>query len=316
MPEGTPQKKLSKSTEPKLFQDSDSDELVEVPELDALESGTLIDDKYKIISTLGKSELAVVYKVEHTSKQKEFTLKLFEPEFSDSQIQRFQDDAKAVSLLDHPNTAKLADYGVHEGKQPYQVSEYIEGKSLADYLQRCGRLTHDDVFGVFLSLAWALQDAHEKGIIHRNVKPSNILLVGEQGNWSCKLLDFATGQLSEGGRKPQSRFIRSNVNPQYVSPEQFTPKKTDQKSDIYSMGCALFEAITARPPFPCSTLEEAKKLHTSGSVPSLKEASLGRDFPETLQHIVLTMLAKDPQQRYTSASQVAEHLMQLKMSSL
>ena len=315
MPEGTPQKKLAKSTEPKLFRDSDSDELVEVPELDALEPGTLIDDKYKVISTLGKSELAVVYKVEHTSKQKVFTLKLFEPEFSDSQIQRFQDDAKAVSLLDHPNTAKLADYGVHEGKQPFYVSEYTEGKSLADYLQRCARLTYDDVFGVFLSLAWALQDAHEKGIVHRNVKPSNILLVGEQGNWSCKLLDFATGKLSEGGRKPQAKFIRSNVNPQYVSPEQFTPKKTDQKSDIYSMGCALFEAITARPPFPCSTLEEAKQLHTSGAIPSLKEASLGRDFPEALQDIVLTMLAKDPQQRYTSASQVAENLMRLKLSS-
>lgn len=315
MPEEPPQKKFAKSTEPKLFRDS-VEELIEVPELESLEPGTLIDDKYKILSTLGKSELAVVYKVEHIGKQRELTLKLFEPEFSESQIQRFQNDAKAVSLLEHPNTVKLTDYGIHAGKRLYYVSEFTQGKTLANYLQRCGRLTYDDIFGVFLPLAWALQDAHEKGIVHRNVKPSNILLVGEQGNWSCKLLDFATGKLSEGGRNPQAKFIRTNVNRHYMSPEQFTPRKTDQKSDIYSMGCALFEAITARPPFPCSTLEEAKQLHTSGALPSLKEASLGRDFPGSLQSLVLTMLAKDPQQRYASASQVAENLMRLRLGTL
>jgi len=315
VPDRTPQKKLKSSTAPKLFRDSASGELIEIPELDQLEPGTLIDGKYKILSTIGKSEIAVVYRVEHTGKQKEFTLKLFEPEFSDSQIQRFQTEAKNIAQLDHPNTAKLIDFGVHEGKQLYYVSEFVEGETLADYLQRCGRLTYDDVFGVFLPLAWALQDAHEKGIVHRNVKPSNILLVGEQGNWSCKLLDFATGKLSEGGRNPRAQFIRASVNPQYVSPEQFTPKKTDQCSDIYSMGCTLFEAITARPPFPCTTLEEAKKLHLEGSVPSLREASLGREFPEALEDIVLTMLAKEPQKRYSSASQVAENLMRLKLST-
>lgn len=315
MPDRTPQKKLKSSTAPKLFRDSASGELVEIPELDPLEPGTLIDGKYKILSTIGKSEIAVVYRVEHTIKQKEYTLKLFEPEFSDSQIQRFQTDAKTISQIDHPNTAKLTDFGVHGGKQPYYVSEFIEGETLADYLHRCGRLTYDDVFGVFLPLAWALQDAHEKGIVHRNVKPSNILLLGEQGNWSCKLLDFATGKLSEGGRNPQAQFIRASVNPQYARPEQFTPKKTEISSDIYSMGCTLFEAITARPPFPCTSFEEAKQFHLTGTVPSLKEASLGRDFPEALENIVVTMLAKDPQQRYTSASQVAENLMRLKLSS-
>lgn len=314
MPDSTPQKKLKRSTTPKLFQDSGADEPVEVPELESLEQGTLIEGKYKVLSMIGKSELAIVYRVEHIHKQKEFALKLFEPEFSDSQIQRFQNDAKEISVLEHPNIEKLTDFGVIDGKQPYYVSELTDGTTLSDYLSRCGRLTYDDIFGVFIPLAWALQDAHEKGIFHRNVKPSNILLVGEQGNWSCKLLDFATGKLSEGGRKPRAQFIRSNVNPQYVSPEQFTAKKTDQCSDIYSMGCSLFEAITARPPFACTTNEEAKTLHSEGKVPSLKEASLGRDFPDALEHIVLTMLEKDPQRRFSSASQIAENLMRLKLS--
>lgn len=315
MPDSSPQKKLKRSATPELFLDSDSGELVEVPELVPLEPGNLIAGKYKIISTLGKSELAVVYKVEHTAKQREFALKLFQPEFSDSQIERFQTDAKAVSRLDHPNIAQLVDFGTIDNKQPYCVSEFTEGCTLAEYLQRCGRLTYDDIFGVFLSLAWALQHAHEQGVIHRNVKPSNILLVGEQGNWSCKLLDLATGKLSEGNRKSTASHVRSNVCPEYLSPEQFTPHKTDQRSDIYSMGCVLFEAITARPPFPCSTLEEAKSLHLEGSVPSLREASLGREFPEALENILMTMLDKDPQKRFSSASQVAENLMRLKMSS-
>ncbi len=111
----------------------------------------MIDGKYKILACLGSGVVAVVYKVEHVLKNKEYALKLFADEFSDSQMQRFESDAKAASLLEHPNTAALADFGLHEGKHPYYVTEIAEGKTLADYLNRCGRLTYDDIFFCFPS---------------------------------------------------------------------------------------------------------------------------------------------------------------------
>lgn len=315
MPDRTPQKKINHSDPAKLFVDSESPEPVPLPDLEILPPDTVIDGKYKILSCLGSGVLAVVYKVEHVLKNKEYALKLFADEFNDSQLQRFQSDAKAASLLEHPNTAILADFGLQDGKQPYCVTETVEGISLADYLNRCGRLTYDDIFSVFLPLCWALQDAHEKGIIHRNVKPSNIMLIGEQGNWQCKLLDFATSKLSEGGRKPQVRNPRVSADPLYMSPEQCSGKKLDYRTDIYSLGCALFEAITARPPFSGATAQATKEMHLKGAPPSLKEGSLGREFPEDLEGIIQAMLAKDPSHRYTSASQVAENLMRLKLST-
>ncbi|MBA3994497.1 MAG: hypothetical protein C0469_13290 [Cyanobacteria bacterium DS2.3.42] len=315
LPDRTPQKKINHSEPAKLFADSESPEPAALPDLEVLPPETVIDGKYKILSCLGSGVVAVVYKVEHVLKNKEYALKLFAPEFSDSQLQRFQSDAKAASLLEHPNTATLADFGLQDGNQPYYVTETVEGVTLADYLNRCGRLTYDDIFSVFLPLCWALQDAHEKGIIHRNVKPSNIMLIGEQGNWQCKLLDFATSKLSEGGRKPRDQSPRVSADPLYMSPEQCSGKKLDYRTDIYSLGCALFEAITARPPFTGATTQATKQMHLSDTPPTLKAGSLGREFPEDLESIVQTMLAKDPQQRYTSASQVAENLMRLKLSA-
>ncbi len=315
MPDRTPQKKINHSEPAKLFVDSESPEPAALPDLEVLPPDTIIDGKYKILSCLGSGVVAVVYKVEHVLKNKEYALKLFASEFSDSQLQRFQSDAKAASLLEHPNTAALADFGLQDGNQPYYVTEIVEGVTLADYLNRCGRLTYDDIFSVFLPLCWALQDAHEKGIIHRNVKPSNIMLIGEQGNWQCKLLDFATSKLSEGGRKPRDQSPRVSADPLYMSPEQCSDKKLDYRTDIYSLGCALFEAITARPPFTGATTQATKQMHLSDTPPTLKAGSLGREFPEDLESIVQTMLAKDPQQRYTSASQVAENLMRLKLSA-
>ncbi len=155
MPDRTPQKKISHSEPAKPFVDSESDEVAPLPDLEILPPDTVIDGKYKILSCLGSGVVAVVYKVEHVLKNKEYALKLFADEFNDSQLQRFQSDAKAASLLEHPNTATLADFGLYEGKQPYYVTEIVEGKTLADYLNRCGRLTYDDIFSVFLPLCWA-----------------------------------------------------------------------------------------------------------------------------------------------------------------
>ncbi len=314
MPDRTPQKKFNTSETPKL-KETEASGAAQLPDLHILPAETLIDEKYKILSCIDSSMLAVIYRADHIIKKKEYSLKVFAAEFSDSQIERFLSDCRAVSLIDHPNTATLADFGVHENTQPYCVTELVEGVTLADYLDRCGRLIYDDIFSVFLPLCWALQDAHEKGIIHRNVKPSNIMLIGEQGNWQCKLLDFANGKLSEGGRKPRDFHTRATANTLYLSPEQCSGKKLDYRTDIYSLGCTLFEAITAHPVFSGSTPEETKQMHLKEQPPSLREGSLGREFPEDLEGIIQTMLAKNPQHRYTSASQVAENLMRLKLST-
>jgi len=339
VPDRTPQKKINEAETPESFAEPDSLELVEDEasaaanqesenanaltvrgdehasgETEVLPPETVIDGKYKISSCLGKGGTGVIYKVVHLTKNKEFALKILAGEFSESQLQRFQAYAKAASLLDHPNLAKVMDFGIQANKQPYFVMEFVEGITLKDYLKRCGRLTYDDIFAVFLPLCWALQDAHEKGVIHRNVKPSNMMLIGEQGSFQCKLLDFGLGKVGERNRKAHNMDDSDIDNFMYMSPEQCSGKKTDIRSDIYSLGCALFEAITARPPFRGRTAQETIDQHLNVKPPTLKEASLGRDFPVELESIVQTMLSKDPQQRFSSGSQVAENLMRLKLS--
>lgn len=273
---------------------------------------TILDGKYKVLSVIGQGGMGTVYRVEQIFLGKQAALKTISGEFNDNSWRRFQIEAKAASRLEHPCIVRVSDFGLIDNKQPYCVMELVEGESLADYLKRCARLPYDDIFAIFIPLCLALQEAHEMGIIHRDVKPSNIMLIGKLGNWECKLLDFGIAKVSEGDANALTQTGELIGSPLYMSPEQCGAGIVDARSDIYSLGCTLFEAITACPPFAGSTPIETISKHLNEKPPSLKEASLGRDFPPDLERIVHTMLAKNPDQRFSSAKQVAENLVRLK----
>ncbi len=342
MPDRTPQKKIDEAKTQDSFSEPESLELVEeqatatthpktaeanalivqpqskvahtARQLEVLPPETVIGAKYQILSCLSKGKTSAVYKVQHIELNQQFALKLFASGSSDSFEYRCQAEVRAAEKFDHPNIAKTVEVGLLDGKQHFYVMEFIEGETLSQYLKRCGRLTYDDIFSVFIPLCWALQDAHEKGIVHGGVNPGNIMLTGQQGNLQCKLLDFGNAKLIHGARPAEFGSADLEEDPIYMSPELLTGKKVDHCSDIYSLGCTLYEAITARPPFSAETTDSIRSLHVNAAPPTLREASLGRDFPDELERIVQTMLAKDPQQRFATAGHVCESLMRLKLN--
>jgi len=272
--------------------------------------GTLIDS-YRVISLLGKGGMGAVYKVEQTFLKKEFALKTFGGTFNEHQARRFQTEAKATSKLDHPNIVRVSDFGLIDNSTPYFVMELVEGISLEEHLRRNGPLSYDEIFAVFIPLCLGLHDAHEMGIVHRDVKPSNIMLVGKQGNWQPKLLDFGIAKLTDE-KTALTQTGEIVGSPLYMSPEQCSAGKVDRRSDIYSLGCTMFEAITGGPPFPGGSAIETIGMHLNQEPQTLKEATMGQDFPADLERIVHSMLAKKPDQRFASARQVANNLTRLK----
>ena len=272
--------------------------------------GTLIDS-YRVISLIGKGGMGAVYKVEQIFLKKEFALKTFGGTFNEHQARRFQTEAKATSKLDHPNIVRVSDFGLIDNSTPYFVMELVEGISLEEHLRRNGPLSYDELFAVFIPLCMGLHDAHEMGIVHRDVKPSNIMLVGTQGNWQPKLLDFGIAKLTDE-KTALTQTGEIVGSPLYMSPEQCSAGKVDRRSDIYSLGCTMFEAITGGPPFPGGSAIETIGMHLNQEPQTLKEATMGQDFPADLERIVHSMLAKKPDQRFASARQVAGNLIRLK----
>ncbi|CAN5327063.1 hypothetical protein BH10CYA1_BH10CYA1_30030 [soil metagenome] len=278
--------------------------------------GQMLGGKYKIISLLGAGGMGKVYWVCQVFLDADFALKVLDIHrvFDDVQMRRFQFEAKAANSLSHPNLVKVHDFGLLETNQPYLVMDKIEGTTLADYIRQKGELSLQEAAPLFEQICSGLAYAHEKGIVHRDVKPSNIILVadtkpGTEG--SIKILDFGIAKLAseEGGEMQQlTRTGEVFGSPLYMSPEQCTGSPVDHRSDIYSLGCVLFEALTGTPPHMGANALRTMMLHQSEPAPLLKQASLGKSFPPALEEVVKKMLQKNPNDRYQNMALVADDL--------
>lgn len=280
---------------------------------EGLEPGQLIEGRYKVLSLLGRGAVGAVYEVEQVFLRKHFALKVLDPIVaSDTNIRRFQQEAQAASKLDHPNLAKAVDCGVISDNQPFLVMELIEGETLQAYLKAHGKLPIELALDLFIQLCFALGYVHTEGVIHRDIKPSNIILMKKQnGKWLPKIVDFGIAKvalISESEAQALTKTGEVFGTPLYMSPEQCNGIKVDGRSDIYSLGCVLFEALTQTPPFCGNSVLETILRHQSETAPTLKEASLGEQYPAALEKIVAKMIAKKPSDRYASALDVAQDL--------
>ncbi len=276
----------------------------------------MLGGKYKIISLLGQGGMGKVYRVLQVFLNKELALKVLDSHrvSDDVQMRRFQLEAKAAHSLSHPNLVKVHDFGLLDDNQPYLVMDLVEGVTLSDYLHEHGPLGLDQAGPIFAQVCFGLSYAHEQSIVHRDIKPSNIMLasalpLGTEA--SVKILDFGIAKLAsnEGGEIQQlTRTGEIFGSPLYMSPEQCSGAPIDHRSDIYSLGCVLFEALSGTPPHFGINALRTMMLHQSQAAPLLKEASLGKEFPEALEHIVSKMLQKSPVDRYQNLGLVAHDL--------
>jgi serine/threonine protein kinase len=282
---------------------------------DGFVPGQVLGGKYKVISLLGQGGMGTVYLVQQVFLNKNLALKtLNKVSVTDITLQRFQLEAKAASSLRHPNLVEVHDFGLLDDGQPYLVMDFIQGFSLSDLLKNNGPMSMEDATPIFAQACFGLLAAHEKGIVHRDIKPGNIMLLKNRSydtDGSVKVVDFGIAKLtSHETGEIQSLTRTGDVfgSPLYMSPEQCSGGLVDHRSDIYSLGCVLFEMLTGTPPYVGQNALSTMRLHESGALASLKEASMGKQFPDALEHIVAKMLSKSPGQRYQNVGLVAHDM--------
>ncbi|MBS2006704.1 MAG: serine/threonine protein kinase [Cyanobacteria bacterium SZAS TMP-1] len=279
-----------------------------------LRPGDVIGGSYKLKSLLGRGGMGYVFCAEHTVLGIDYALKMLAPErLNDVSRRRFEVEGRAIAKLDHPNIVKVHNMGLDRGDCPFYVMDLLPGKSLADYISEGRKFALDELLDIFIQIAAGLAYAHSKGIVHRDVKPSNICLLEERGRLKVKIVDFGIAKLLPSA----SLHVQSQTNagevfgsPLYMSPEQGLGGQIDHRSDMYSLGCTFFEAITGRPPFRGENPLQTIMMHQDAEQPSVAEVTAGA-YPGSVDQLLSKMMAKRPAQRYQSMQQLIHDLERL-----
>jgi len=261
--------------------------------------------RYHILEPLGEGGMAVVYKAFDTRLETDVAVKVirtekFTPEVLARALKRFEREAKALARLTHPNIVKVTDYGEYEGR-PYLVMPFLPGGNLKGLLKERGRLNWQEAARTLIPLAHALEYAHSQGVIHRDVKPSNILIT-QSGEYM--LTDFGVAKVIEEEATVDLTGTAMAVGtPEYMAPEQASAKTADNRADIYALGIVFYEMLTGRRPFEADTPLGVIIKQASEPLPRPKQ--FVPDLPDRVEQILLKALAKKPGDRYQSMSDLA-----------
>ena len=267
-----------------------------------LSKGQKINDRYEIIKTIGEGGMANVYLANDTILDRKVAIKVLRGDLSNDEkfIRRFQREALSVSNLSHPNIVEVYDVGEEDG-QYYIVMEYIEGKTLKQLLKKRETLTLTEVIDIMLQLTDGLAHAHESYIIHRDIKPQNIMILD---NGLVKITDFGIATALNATQLTQTNSVMGSVH--YLPPEQANGKSATVKSDIYSLGILMYELITGSVPFKGDNAVEIALKHMKEKIPSIRKQN--PTIPQTVENIVIKATAKNPRNRYDSVKEMHEDL--------
>ena len=284
----------------------------------SLKPGTLISKKCEVSSCIGSGGMGTVYLVKQIFLGKHFALKLLEKQHhTEVSVRRFHLEARTTAQLRHPNLVEVHDFGVYENDQPFLVMDFVQGHTLSEILKRSGTLPVDYVIALALEISQGLNYAHSQGVVHRDIKPSNIMIQnsGEKpSTGTVKILDFGIAKLSQPENGQIEALTKTGEifgSPIYMSPEQCQGTMVDRRADIYSLGCVLFECLTGTPPFLGDNAMTTMLKRITDQPPTLKEASLGLEFPKELEAIVRKMLEVDANNRYPDLDPVIKDLRQM-----
>lgn len=268
--------------------------------------GKKLDGRYEIQEIIGIGGMAVVYKAYDSIDDRIVAVKVLKEEYlkNDEFRRRFKNESKAVAVLSHPNIVKVYDVSFGDRIQ-YIVMEYIDGITLKEYIEQQKVLTWKEAVHFTVQILRALSHAHERGIVHRDIKPQNIMML-EDG--TIKVTDFGIARFAHSETRTMTDKAIGSVH--YISPEQARGSLTDEKSDIYSVGVMLFEMLTGSLPFEADSAVSVAIMQMQED-PQLPR-SLNPDIPEGLEDITLHAMQKDPAQRYSSASEMLEDIERFK----
>lgn len=263
-------------------------------------TGKRLDGRYEIKELIGVGGMAMVYKAHDTVDDTTVAIKILKDEFLGNSefIRRFKNESKAIAVLSHPNIVKVNDVSFGD-KIQYIVMEYIDGITLKEYIGHQHEIPWKEAVHFTVQILQALQHAHEKGIVHRDMKPQNIMLLQDG---SIKVMDFGIARFSNNETRTMTDKAIGSVH--YIAPEQARGDKTDGKADIYSVGVMLYEMLTGKLPFEADSAVSVAIMQMQSDPTPLRE--INDKIPEGLEEITLKAMRKDPAQRYSSAGEMLE----------
>ncbi len=287
-----------------------SDSTRAVPEVSSndLAAGSIFAEKFEILAKLGQGGMSSVYKARQLQMDRIVALKVMRPKFDSdgTSHKRFQREAQALCTLHHECVVKALTFGT-QGQDCFIAMEYIEGISLSQLLLEKGRLPVEQVIQIVADVGRGLAHAHSKGIVHRDIKPGNIMLVQHAGQTKVQVVDFGLAKSIDGDSLQQKLTQTDHLigTPFYMSPEQCTNGVLDVRSDIYSLGCVFYELLSGKPPFDGESAYAIMYGHLHG-----EPAALPPDAPPWLQNVVFKMIQREPGNRYQAVSDVVRVLVE------
>ncbi|MBK7072296.1 MAG: serine/threonine protein kinase [Myxococcales bacterium] len=270
--------------------------------------GKVFDGRYEILARIGEGGMGVVYKARQVSIDRVIAIKVLNPQMASDQqwVQRFSNEAKACSRLQHPNTIRMFDFGQTSDGRFFMTMEFLEGNVLRAAINN-QPMAPNRVMKVLIQCCASLAEAHAIGIIHRDIKPDNVFLLNMAGSPDfVKLLDFSVAKLlQEGGQmKTQAGVVFGT--PQYMSPEQGRGLPLDARSDLYALGILGYEMLTGRVPFNDDNPMTVLQMHLRSEVPPMPPS-----VPANVQNVIKRALDKEPGRRYQSAGEMMQHCQQV-----
>jgi serine/threonine protein kinase len=264
--------------------------------------GTVLHDRWRILSLLGRGGMGEVYLAEHLELGRREALKILMPEFARDPkfVSRFRREARAVNRLRHPGIIAIYDFGQLPDGRFYLAMEYVEGDLLDAVLRRCQRLDVARTLHLLGQLAYASHHAHSRGVVHRDLKPGNMIVLGDDE--TLKVLDFGLAKIVVPDHAESMAFSTGNViwgTPKYMSPERLAGIGDDPRIDLYAIGCIGYELLIGESPFS-GTSDQIINGHLRQ--PPVPPRSLRADIPAELEAVILRLLAKPAAQRFQSAA--------------
>lgn len=276
----------------------------------SLTPGTLIDDKYEITSVLDEGGMGTIYSAIQKGLNRRVIIKTLQISKSTQEgaILRFERESKLLGSLQHEHLVQVYSSGIISNQLPYIAMEFIDGRTLSIEIKKTGRLTWERACKIGKQICKAMDYAHSHGVVHRDLKPANILLLESPEPDFVKVIDFGLGAFLEGsGQQTITETGALIGSPEYMSPETCSGLKPDFRSDVYSMGCLLFEAVTGLPPFvsdnPIGLLYRHKN-----ELPAKPSRFINETVPDSLDAVILKALEKSPDRRYQSMDEFASAL--------
>jgi serine/threonine protein kinase/formylglycine-generating enzyme required for sulfatase activity len=286
-----------------------------------LQPGMVIRNKYEILKQIGIGGMGFVYRARYITFNEVCAIKIVNDAIANDAnfLQRFQTEAVVTRKLRHPNAVRVEDYDYTEDGRPFIVMEFVEGKNVGEILQEEGPMPAPRAICIAAQVTRALGFAHKIGIVHRDIKPGNIILTtDEQGLENAKVLDFGIAKLKDAAGMTKAGMTMTGMvvgTPLYMSPEQFMGKKTgeeiDGRTDLYSLGIVLYQMVTARLPFPGETLYSLMMQHIEGNARPPHELTPELQIPESLSRVILKAIDKSRELRYQTADELIAALDQV-----